>query len=86
MERPGAAAPPRNGTVARFLRTRRRDDPEAIRTAPAGFVVHVRDVPVLDISATRVRSLRARGESIRFLVPDRVHDVIIREDLYAQRC
>ena len=86
VERPGAAAPPRNGTVARFLHARRRDDPEAIRTAPAGFVVHVRDVPVLDISATRVRSLRARGESIRFLVPDRVHDVIIREDLYAQRC
>ena len=86
VERPGAAALPRNGTVARFLRARRRDDPEAIRTAPAGFVVHVRDVPVLDISATRVRSLRARGESIRFLVPDRVHDVIIREDLYAQRC
>ena len=86
VERPGAAAPPRNGAVARFLRTRRRDDPRAIRTAPAGFVVFVRDVPVLDISATRVRSLRARGESIRFLVPDRVHDVIIREDLYAQRC
>ena len=86
VERPGAAAPPRDGTVARFLRARRRDDPEAIRTAPAGFVVFVRDVPVLDISATRVRSLRARGESIRFLVPDRVHDVIIREDLYAQRC
>ena len=86
VERPGATAPPQNGAVARFLRARRRDDPEAIRTAPAGFVVHVRDVPVLDISATRVRSLRARGESIRFLVPDRVHDVIIREDLYAQRC
>ena len=84
VERPGATAPPPNGAVARFLRARRRDDPGAIRTAPAGFVVHVRDVPVLDISATRVRSLRARGESIRFLVPDRVHDIITREDLYAQ--
>ena len=86
VERPGATAPPRNGTVARFLRARWRDDPEAIRAAPAGFVVCVRDVPVLDISATRVRSLRARGESIRFLVPDRVHDIILREDLYAHRC
>ena len=85
-ERPGATAPPRNGAVARFLRARRRDDPGALRTAPAGFVVFVRDLPILDVSATRVRSLRARGESIRFLVPDRVHDVITREDLYAQRC
>ena len=72
--------------MARFLRARRRDDPGAIRSAPAGFVVFVRDLPFLDVSATRVRSLRARGESIRFLVPDRVHEIITREDLYAHRC
>ena len=69
--------------MAHLLRARRRDAPDAIRIAPAGFVFFVRDVPVLDISATRVRSLRARGESIRFLVPDRVHDIIVKEDLYA---
>ena len=85
-ERPGAAAPPRNGPVARLLRARRRDDPGAIRSAPSGCVVFVRDLPHLDISATRVRSLRARGESIRFLVPDRVHDIIVKEDIYAHQC
>lgn len=84
--RSGAPSLPRDGTVANFLRARRRDDPNAIRLAPAGFVVCVHDVPVLDISATRVRSLRARGESIRFLVPDPVHDIIDKEDLYAPRC
>ena len=85
-ERPGAPAHPRDGAVTDILRARRRDDPEAIRTAPAGFVLFVRDVPTLDISATRVRSLRARGKSIRFLVPDRVHDIIVKEELYAHPC
>ena len=84
--RPGARAPPPGGAVERLLRERRCDDPDALRTAPAGRVLFVRDIPVLDISATRVRSLRARGESIRFLVPDPVHDIIVKEDLYAHRC
>ena len=84
-ERPGAPTLPGNGSAARLLRARRRDDPDAIRSAPSGFVVFVRGVPNLDISATRVRSLRARGESIRFLVPDRVHDIIVKEDLYAHQ-
>ena len=85
-ERPGVAPVPRDGAAADILRTRRCDDLGAIRTAPAGFVLFVRGVPTLDISATRVRSLRARGESIRFLVPDRVHDIIVKEDLYAHPC
>ena len=84
-ERPGAAALPRNGATANFLRARRCDDLDSIRTAPSGCVFFVRDIPTLDISATRVRSLRARGESIRFLVPDRVHDIIVNEDLYAHQ-
>ena len=83
-ERPGIGAP-RGAVAARLLRERRRDDPAAVRDARAGFVF-VCDVPILDISATRLRSLRARGESIRFLVPDRVHDIIVKEDLYAPRC
>ena len=85
-ERPGTPALPRGGAVADILRPRRCDDPGAIRTSRAGLVFFVRDVPSLDISATRVRSLRARGESIRFLVPDRVHDIIVKEDLYAHPC
>ena len=84
-ERPGAPVLPRDGAVAQMLRARRRDDPDAIRTTPAGYVFYVRGVPTLDICATRVRSLCARGESIRFLVPDQVHDIIVKEDLYAHQ-
>ena len=82
-ERPGARALPPGGAVERLLLERRCDDPNALRTTRTGLVFLVRDVPFLDISATRVRSLRARGGSIRFLVPDRVHDIIVEEDLYA---
>ena len=85
-ERPGTPALPRNGAVAHILRARRCDDPDVIRTTPSGFVFFARDIPTLEISASRVRSLRARGESIRFLVPDRVHDIIVKEDLYAHQC
>ena len=85
-ERPGSPSLPGDGVVADIVHARRCDDPDAIRTAPAGLVLFVRGVPTFDISATRVRSLRARGESIRFLVPDRVHDIIVQEDLYAHPC
>ena len=85
-ERPGAPMPPRDGAVAHFLRARQCDDPDAIHTTRSGCVFFVRDIPTLDISASRVRTLRARGESIRCLVPDRVHDIIVKEDLYAHPC
>lgn len=85
-ERPGAPSLPRDGTVADILHARRRDDPVAIHTARAGFVFFVPGIPALDISATRIRSLRIRGASIRYLVPDPVHDIIIEEDLYAHPC
>ena len=85
-ERPGVRPLPHDGAVADIVHARRRDDPGALRTARAGFALFVPGIPALDISATRVRSLRARGESIRCLVPDRVHDIIVQEDLYAHPC
>ena len=38
--------------------------------------------PLLDISATRIRSLVAGGRSIRFLVPDKVIELINRTRCY----
>ncbi len=66
----------------RLLRERRTDDAGVLRKHRSGFVL-IRDLPVLDISSSRIRALRARGESVRFLVPDRVHDILIKEGLYA---
>jgi nicotinate-nucleotide adenylyltransferase len=38
----------------------------------------------IDISATEIRNRIANGQSIRYLVPDKVHDLIIRHSLYRQ--
>ncbi|MBF2759277.1 MAG: nicotinate-nucleotide adenylyltransferase [Ectothiorhodospiraceae bacterium AqS1] len=65
-----------------LLRKHRSEDARGLRTHRAGFVL-VRDIPVLDISSSGIRERCARGESIRFLVPDRVHDILVKEGLYA---
>ena len=46
----------------------------------------IRMVPVtrIDISATEIRRRVARGESIRYFVPDAVREIIRREKLYQQ--
>ena len=36
----------------------------------------------IDISATEIRQRIANGASIRYLVPDKVHDLILRNNLY----
>jgi len=36
----------------------------------------------IDISATEIRKRIANGQSIRYLVPDKVHDLIIQNSLY----
>jgi nicotinate-nucleotide adenylyltransferase len=45
-------------------------------------VTRVIDVPALDVSATMVRALVARGRSIRYLVPDAVREYITAHGLY----
>ncbi|MBJ8192301.1 nicotinate-nucleotide adenylyltransferase, partial [Bacillus cereus] len=40
------------------------------------------DMPVVDISSTDIRERAAEGRTIRYLVPDRVHDYITRGGLY----
>ena len=45
-------------------------------------ITRVIDVPALDVSATLVRALVARGRSIRYLVPDAVREYIAAHGLY----
>ena len=44
--------------------------------------IQVAQAPLLDISGTAIRARLRRGQSIRYLVPDAVHDYIKRHDLY----
>jgi nicotinate-nucleotide adenylyltransferase len=79
--RPGSEVPV-EGPVASLLAARLVDDPAELRRAPAGRVL-LQSIPGLDISATRLRGLVAAGRNIRYLVPDRVRDLILQHGLYA---
>ncbi len=72
--RPGGSLPG-PGPIAGLLEQRRCDDVAALKAEPAGRIM-ICEPPLLDISATRVRSLVAEGRSIRFLVPDKVIELI----------
>ena len=78
--RPGADLPAA-GAVGELLAARRVDNTAALREAPAGRIL-VRDVTLLDISATRIRALLAQGRSVRYLVPEAVLELIHARGLY----
>lgn len=40
------------------------------------------DMPMIEISSTMIRRRAAAGSSIRYMVPDRVYDYIIRSGIY----
>lgn len=80
VRRPGAALPT-TGAVARHVEPRRDDDPGALARAPAG-IVHVCDVPPLDVSATGIRERLSAGRSIDFLVPEKVKRMLLNEGHY----
>ena len=79
--RPGGSLPG-PGPVAEFLDAHRCDDAATLMTKPAGHIM-ICSPPLLDISATRIRALVAEGRSIRFLVPDKVIELINRTECYA---
>ena len=79
--RPGGALPG-PGPVADFLDAHRCDDAATLTAKPAGYVM-ICAPPLLDISATRIRTLIGEGRSIRFLVPDKVIELIERTGCYA---
>ncbi|MEM7406188.1 MAG: nicotinate-nucleotide adenylyltransferase [Pseudomonadota bacterium] len=81
VQRPGATAD-YGPEVARLLRGHEVLGPERLRTTTHGAVL-LGQVPVLDISSTRIRTLVSRRRSPDFLVPDAVIDIIKNEQLYA---
>jgi nicotinate-nucleotide adenylyltransferase len=80
MRRPGAAQalPP---ALAEFVARRVLDDPLALRREPAGGILF-QPVTQLDIAATRIRALLARGQSPRYLLPETVLAAIHDRALY----
>ena len=79
--RPGSQLPSR-GPVAALIERCGDTRVCALGRQPAG-VIHVCDIPGLDISATAVRERLADGRSIEFLVPEGVRQILMKEQLYA---
>jgi nicotinate-nucleotide adenylyltransferase len=73
-QRPGSPTPA-SGAVAELVKSRGVIDAAKLRERRAGHVI-VQDIPALDISATRIRALLEAGESIRYLVPDPVNEIL----------
>lgn len=47
--------------------------------------VHLAEMPLVDISSSLVRKRLASGKSVRYMVPDEVHEYIVRSGLYGLR-
>lgn len=73
--------PPSGGIMGRFLHAREAANPAELKDAPSGRVL-VQSLTPLDISATAIRAMIARGESPRYLLPDTVWDYIRQQRLY----
>jgi nicotinate-nucleotide adenylyltransferase len=80
MQRPGARAPAA-GALEGLVRGHRATDGAELRARPAGGILFL-PVRQLDISATEIRQLLARGESPRYLLPDGVLELIRAQQLY----
>jgi nicotinate-nucleotide adenylyltransferase len=76
--RPGAE-PPGEGAVGGLLRAHLADpaDPRA----SCGTIAIV-EIPLLDISSTRIRAMLQTGSDPRYLLPSKVLDIIRTEGLY----
>lgn len=81
MQRPGSAWP-RQGVIAGWVEQRRVDEPQVLRSRPAGSIIAV-PVTQLTVSSTQIRALLAAGRSPRYLLPDAVLDRIRQENWYA---
>lgn len=61
------------------------EDEALARLEEMGFVITVVEAPLLAISSSEVRERVARGETVRYLVPDAVRALIDAEGLYRER-
>lgn len=77
--RPGSAPP--QGPPGELLQQRQVDTPSRLNETLAGRILLLQ-VPMLDISASRIRRLVAGGRSPRYLLPDPVLELIHRRGLY----
>jgi nicotinate-nucleotide adenylyltransferase len=80
MRRPDAGMP-RDPRLHALLERHHCTTPEHLRQSPAG-AIWFQNVTQLAISATAIRTMLARGQSPRFLLPEAVLEIIHTSGLY----
>lgn len=45
--------------------------------------IHLVQAPVIEISSTQIRDNLRRGKSVRYLLPEQIHDYILKEQFYS---
>ncbi len=80
VARPGWQAPA-SGPVAEWMSNKQRGDAAYLKSEPSGSVL-IREMTLLPISSTQLRSDLAAGRSVRYLIPDTVLDYIDQHRLY----
>jgi nicotinate-nucleotide adenylyltransferase len=71
VQRPGYTITT-SSNVAEYTAQRSTENPEQLTKQSAGSVYFLQ-IPALEISSTRIRTLVSEGKSIRYLVPDSVN-------------
>ena len=71
------------GEVAQMFSKHRVDSQVPLGKAAAGCILPW-PVPALDISSSRIRALCAAGQSIRYLMPDAVREIVLSQQIYKQ--
>lgn len=69
--------------LADVFRARFCDDPALLAQSPAGRIVSFA-MTQLDISATKIRERLSKGQSVRFLMPDALIDLIRQHHFYSE--
>lgn len=82
MHRPGAT--PESDPRVSALLEERRVNLDAIVSESGSGRITILDVTPLAVSSTAIRQMLARGEDPRFLVPDRVRQVILDNNYYSR--
>ena len=72
---------PAEGVVARWLDDKLEHDVAVLKAEPSGKVL-IREMTLLPVSSTEIRSVLSSGLSARYLLPDAVLDYIVRHQLY----
>ena len=81
VARRSGASLPRHGPLARLLHERGASDPAALLRRPAGLV-HLAELFIPDISASRIRQRLAQGRRVDGMVPRAVLHLIEKQGSY----